>query len=407
MLTIDAAFDLILRTVAPFPATRLPLADVLGLRLAEDVCSDVDSPPFDKSLMDGFAVRSGDVATGQAELRIIERITAGMTPMKTVGPGETSQIMTGAPLPAGADAVVRIEDCQLSNETVRIATKPVEPGMSVIRKATNLRRGDVVVSAGVKLRPTHIGALAEVGYAQVAARRRPQVAVLATGDELVPVDQHPGPGQIRNSNESMLTSQIQASGGVPIPLGIARDVRDDLRAKIAQGLAADVLVLSGGVSAGTLDLVPSELAAAGVRQVFHKVELKPGKPIWFGELAEESRRCYVFGLPGNPVSSLVCFELFVRAALRRLMGEEPAAPPVVAAKLQYVHHQPADRPTYHPARLTWTASGPEVALVPWHGSSDLQATATANAMAFVSGEARTYRPGELLPTTPWSGDTIR
>ncbi len=402
MLTIHEALNLILRTVAPFPAVRMPVVEALGLILAEEVRSDVDSPPFDKSLMDGFAVRSGDVAAGQTELRIIERIIAGMTPAKAVGPGEAAQIMTGAPLPSGADAVVRIEDCQLAGDTVRISTRPVAPGASIIRQAANLRRGDVVVPAGVKLRPTHVGALAEAGCARAATRRRPRVAVLATGDELVPVDQTPGPGQIRNSNESMLTAQIQVSGGVPIPLGIARDARDDLREKICLGLQADVLVLSGGVSAGVLDLVPSELAAAGVRQVFHKVELKPGKPIWFGELFEAGRRCYVFGLPGNPVSSLVCFELFVRTALRTLMGDEPRVPPIVAAKLRHPHYQPEDRPTYHPARLTWTATGPEVALVPWHGSSDLQATVTANAMAFVTGEARDYHPGELLPTTPWS-----
>jgi molybdopterin molybdotransferase len=402
MLTIDAALDLIVRTVAPFPSSTLPLIESLGLILAEDVRSDVDSPPFDKALMDGFAIRAVDAVSGKAELRILERITAGMTPTKRIGPGEASQIMTGAPLPDGADAVVRIEDCRIDAGRVQIDAKTIQAGMNIIRRATNLRRGDLVLGAGTKLRPTHIGALAEVGRACIAVRRRPRIAVLATGDELVPVDQSPGPGQIRNSNEAMLTAQIQAAGGLPIPLGVAKDVREELRSKITQGLQADILTLSGGVSAGTLDLVPSELAHAGVRQVFHKVELKPGKPVWFGEFARDERRCYVFGLPGNPVSSLVCFELFVRTAIRRLMGEEPAVPPAVSAKLQHVHHQPADRPTFHPARLTWTDAGPEISLVPWHGSSDLQATVTANAMAFVPGEARTYQSGECLPTTPWS-----
>jgi molybdopterin molybdotransferase len=300
------------------------------------------------------------------------------------------------------DAVVRIEDCELAGETVRIATKPVQPGLSLIRRGTNLKRGALVLPAGVTLRPTHIGALAEVGAAALAVRRRPKAAVIPTGDELVPIEQCPGPGQIRNSNEAMLTAQIQAAGGEPVPLGIARDIREELRAKIVRGLECDVLVLSGGVSAGTLDLVPSELAAAGVRQVFHKVEMKPGKPVWFGEFAGNHHRCFVFGLPGNPVGSLVCFELFVRAALRRLMGQEPARVPAVAARLQHAHRQKEDRPTYHPAKLTWTAHGPEVSLVPWHGSSDLYATVTANAMAFVAGEARDYAAGDTLPTTPWS-----
>jgi molybdopterin molybdotransferase len=402
MLTIDAALAAIVRTVGPFPTTWLPLAESLGLILAEDVRSDVDSPPFDKALMDGFAVRAADAASGKAELRILERITAGTAPTKPVGPGEASQIMTGAPLPDGADAVVRIEDCRVDAGRVHIDARPVQAGANIIRRATNLKRGDLVLAAGTKLRPTHIGALAEVGRARISVRRRPRIAVLATGDELVPIDQIPGPGQIRNSNEAMLTAQIQAAGGLPMPLGAARDVRDELRARISEGLEADVLVLSGGVSAGALDLVPSELASAGVRQVFHKVELKPGKPLWFGEFAQDERRCYVFGLPGNPVSSLVCFELFVRTAIRRLKGAEPAVPPAVAARLQHPHHQPADRPTFHPARLEWTSTGPEISLVPWHGSSDLQATAAANAMAFVPGEARTYPAGEALPTTPWS-----
>lgn len=401
MFSIDAALDLMLRTVVPSPVVKRPLSEVLGLVLSEDVCADIDSPPFDKSLMDGFAVRSGDVATGRAELQILERITAGMTPTKTIGPGEASQIMTGAPLPSGADAVVKVEDCEIIGDLVRIATKPVPPGLSIIRRGMNLKQGAVVVPAGVTLRPTHIGALAEVGAANISVRRRPKVAVIATGDELVPIAQSPGPSQIRNSNEAMLAAQIQSAGAEPVPLGIARDVRDELRTKILRGLECDVLILSGGVSAGTLDLVPSELAAAGVKQVFHKVELKPGKPIWFGEYVANNHRCCVFGLPGNPVSSLVCFELFVRTALRKLMGCESPRVPAVAARLQQAHRQPADRPTFHPARLTWTAEGPTVALVPWHGSSDLYATVTANAMAFVTGEARDYVAGETLPTTPW------
>lgn len=403
MLTIDQAFEKILGVVAPLPVTQVSLADSLGLVLAEEVRSDCDSPPFDKSLMDGFAVRAADVVTGRAELRILERITAGTLPTQPVGPGEATQIMTGAPLPDGSDAVVKIEDCEIAGGMVRIDAKPAQPGQSIIRRGTNLKQGAVVLPAGVSLRPTHIGALAEVGCARIAVRSRPTVAVLPTGDEIVPIDQIPGPGQIRNSNEALLAAQIEASDGEPIRLGIARDEREVLRAKILRGLECDVLVLSGGVSAGTLDLVPSELAAADVRQVFHKVELKPGKPLWFGEYAAPNRRCYVFGLPGNPVSTLVCFELFVRTALRRMMGVEPARLPPIAARLQHAHHQPEDRPTYHPAKLTWSERGPEVSLVTWHGSSDLQATSAANAMAFVSGTARNYEPGDTLPTTPWSG----
>ncbi|MFO0917015.1 MAG: molybdopterin molybdotransferase MoeA [Planctomycetaceae bacterium] len=218
------------------------------------------------------------------------------------------------------------------------------------------------------------------------------------------MDQQPGPGQIRNSNESMLTAQIRACGAVPVPLGVARDHREELAAKIAAGLTNDLLVLSGGVSAGTLDLVPSELAAAGVRQVFHQIEMKPGKPLWFGQFHDAfGRGCYVFGLPGNPVSSLTCFEVFVRTAIRQMMGEKPAVVPAVSARLQHDHRQRRDRPTYHPAQLSWTVTGPEVSLVPWHGSSDIASTITANAMAYLPGDEQHYSAGETLQTTLWAG----
>jgi molybdopterin molybdotransferase len=264
-----------------------------------------------------------------------------------------------------------------------------------------VRSGDVVLRAGTKLNGSRIGALAELGRAQVNVHRRPTVAILATGDELVPVDQEPGPGQIRNSNESMLVAQIQAAGAIAVPLGIARDNRIDLRAKIEQGLQCDMLVLSGGVSAGTLDLVPSELASAGVTEVFHKVEMKPGKPVWFGLRRVGTTANYVFGLPGNPVSSLVCCELFVRTALKRLMGEPALRPQAVPAALEHRHSARADRPTYHPARLTWTPTGPVVTLVPWHGSSDLCGTVAANAMALLPGAARQYGVGDCLETFAW------
>jgi molybdopterin molybdotransferase len=401
MLTVSQAFDRLLASVSPLEAVSLPLGEVLGLTLAHDVAATGDSPPFDKSLMDGFAVRAVDVVSNSALLDVVEVVTAGRVPAKSVGPGEAIQIMTGAPLPEGADLVVKVEETQSDAGRVRISTKAVAPGSNILRRGTSVRAGDVVLKAGMRLNGSRIGSLAELGRAVVSVHRRPTVAVLATGDELVPVDQQPGPGQIRNSNEAMLVAQIQASGAIAVPLGIARDNRDDLRAKIERGLQCDVLVLSGGVSAGTLDLVPSELADAGVREVFHKVEMKPGKPVWFGVREAGAARCCVFGLPGNPVSSLVCCELFVRTAIRRLMGESSALPRSVPARLEHEFSARADRPTYHPARLTWSADGPLVTLVPWHGSSDLCGTVAANAMAFLSGEARQYRAGELLGVIVW------
>jgi len=403
MLSLTQAFDKLLATVSPLETVSLPLADVLGMTLAEDVSAPEDSPPFDKSLMDGFAVRADDVANGFASLRVIEIVTAGRVPSKAVGAGEATQIMTGAPIPDGADLVVKIEETLPDIDSVHVTTKSITPGTNIVRRGTSVRAGDVVLKAGMKLNGARIGALAELGRAVVKVHRRPTVAVLATGDELVSIGEALGPGQIRNSNESMLCAQIEAAGAVPVPLGIARDNRADLRAKIQEGLQCDMLVLSGGVSAGTLDLVPSELAEAGVREVFHKVELKPGKPVWFGVRAGPPRgeSVYVFGLPGNPVSSLVCCELFVRTAIRRLMGEQPPMPRLIPARLEHDYSARADRPTYHPAKLMWSPEGATVKLVPWHGSSDLCGTVAANGMAFLSGEAKEYRAGEMLDVIAW------
>lgn len=405
MLSISAAFDCLLATVTPLDHVSLSLSECLGLTLAADVAASADSPPFDKALMDGYAVRSADVVSGTALLAVVDLITAGNVPTKSVGQGEAIQIMTGAPLPTGADVVVKIEETEREGAQVRLATRSTTPGANILRRGTSVRAGSVVLQSGLKLNGSRIGALAELGQSLVSVYPRPTVAILATGDELVAIDEEPGPGQIRNSNQSMLTAQILAAGAVPIPLGVARDNRPELRAKIEQGLACDVLVLSGGVSAGMLDLVPSELAAAGVTEVFHKVEMKPGKPIWFGQRqaagADRPRRTYVFGLPGNPVSSLVCCELFVRTAIRRLMGEPLALPQSIPARLEHCYNAKADRPTYHPACLTWSEAGPVVTLVPWHGSSDLCGTVAANGVVYLSGEPRQYEVGAIVETYPW------
>lgn len=410
MLTVAAALEKLVATVQPFGLWDIALDDSLGLVLGKDVGSPEDIPPFDKSLMDGYAVRSEDVSSGFASLRVTEIITAGRVPTRNIGVGEAAQIMTGAPVPDGADVVVKIEETSRDRDHVLIRTVvPPRAGTNIMLRGTSVSAGDCVLRAGLVLCAPHIGALAELGYAAIPTRRRPSVAVLATGDELVPVEVKPGPAQIRNSNASMLAAQIETAGGTPVRLGIARDDRDELRLKIQQGLQCDILVLSGGVSAGTLDLVPTTLAEMGVTEVFHKVEMKPGKPIWFGILERrghlehgDSSPCYVFGLPGNPVSSLVCCELFVRTAVRRLMGVEPAVVRPNLAKLEHDYSTRPDRPTYHPARLTQGASGSlAVTLVPWHGSSDLCGTVAANGMAYLSGEARQYRAGDELETFGW------
>lgn len=404
MLTVTQALDQIVREVPVFAPEQIALNDALGLVTAEDVISQEDSPPFDKSLMDGYAVLSSDVANGHREFTVVDEVTAGRTPSCDISSGQATRIMTGAPTPTSADVVVPVERTELVDgepDRVRILVDSIAPEKNVIRQGTNKRVGEEIVSAGRVLRAQELAALAELGGARISARRKPVVAVLATGDELVTADQTPGPGQIRNSNETMLCGQVSNAGGVPVPLGIARDNREDLRRHIEEGLNADVLLLSGGVSAGKLDLVPSELERAGVEQVFHKVRVKPGKPVWFGVLRRDGNSCLVFGLPGNPVSSMVCFELFVRTAIRRLTGRFPAIPQSLTARLTHSHSHKDDRETYFPAAVEWTVDGPTVRLMNWHGSSDLQSTVDADAMVVFPPEPKDYSINDRVEVVLW------
>jgi molybdopterin molybdotransferase len=256
-----------------------------------------------------------------------------------------------------------------------------------------MRRGDVVLKAGSVLRPQEFGILATVGRTSVKVVLPPRVCVLSTGDELVEASEMPGPGQIRNGNGPMLTAQVLRAGGSPHFLGIARDRVEHLRPLIRQGLSSDVLLLSGGVSAGKLDLVPDVLRELGVEAKFHKVEMKPGKPLFFGM----RERTLVFGLPGNPVSSFACFELFVRPALRVLRGLSEPGPRIVQAELEQDFPYRTERPTYHPAALTTDNRGWRVRLVPWFGSPDLLALTRANALAVLPAGDHQHRAGQCLP----------
>jgi molybdopterin molybdotransferase len=390
---------LILQQVQPLPPETAALAPAaLGLVLAEDVVSDLDMPPYDKALMDGYAVRSADLAGGRATLEVIEEITAGRTPARAVGAGQASRIMTGAPVPGGADAVVVVERTRLlANGRVQVEDRPARPGQNILFRAQELRRGEVVLAAGTRLRPQEFGLLATVGRTAVRVTPAPRVAILSTGDELVEAAQVPRPGQIRNSNGPMLVAQVCRAGALPRYLGIARDRMDSLAPLIAEGLQAHVLILSGGVSAGKLDLVPGALGEAGVAARLHQVALKPGKPFFFGIRDRPgSPRTLVFGLPGNPVSSLVCFELFVRPALRRLRGLAEAGPHHVPATLTEDFPYRSDRPTYHPAFLTAEGDGYRVRPVPWLGSADLRALTRANALMVLPAGDHQHRKGQRL-----------
>jgi len=395
MLSVAEAQQIVLAHTRPLPPALVPLTPAaLGLVLAEDVASDLDMPPFDKAMMDGFAVRAADVPEGRAVLTVVEEVLAGQTPRMAVGAGQCARIMTGAAMPAGADAVVMVEQTRaLEGDRVEVRDRPIQAGQNVLPRGREMRRGQTVLAAGAVLRPQEFGLLAAVGRTAARVVPAPAVAVLSTGDELVEPDRVPGPGQIRNSNGPMLAAQVCRAGAVPCFLGVAPDRLETLRSLVAEGLRSPVLVLSGGVSVGKRDLVPEVLANLGVRPHFHKVAMKPGKPVFFG--SREAN--LVFGLPGNPVSALVCFELFVRPALRRLRGHAEAAPPVVQAALAEDFRYTADRPTYHPARLEDGTHGWAVRPVPWFGSADLRALAQANAFVVLPAGDHRHRAGERFP----------
>ena len=404
MITVDEAVELIRQHAAPCDAQEVATEFALGLVLAESIASDIDSPPYDKALMDGYAI-SLTQSSDSTEYTVVDEIAAGDVPHCQVGLNEATRIMTGAPIPSGADTVVMVEHVESVNKTesgqerIRVTRQPDFVGQHVMRRATSLANGQIVMTPGVELSPAHIGLLAEVGRSTVKATAKPTVAVLATGNELVSAADKPSPGQIRNSNGPMMAAAISRAGGVPQSLGVACDDRDDLAAKIKQGLQADVLVLSGGVSAGKFDLVPSVLSDVSVEQVFHKVRLKPGKPIWFGIRKTSDNRTLVFGLPGNPVSSLVCFHLFVRPTIGLLSGR-PLHQEMGIGRLGAPHRQRGDRPTYFPATVNLSSDGAVIELLDWQGSADLFTLTKANCLAcFPAGECE-FSTGDEIQFVP-------
>jgi molybdopterin molybdotransferase len=398
MLSVHEALERVLSHARPLAPETTPLDKSLGRVLAEDVASDIDSPPYDKSMVDGYAVRASDLANGRAELEVIEEIMAGAVPTRPIAPGTCSRIMTGAPIPEAADAVVMQEQTErlASGPTrVRINDERFRAGQNILPRGVAMRQGDVVLRSGRPIRPAEIALLAEVGRAEVLAIPAPRVAVLSTGNELVSAADRPTAGQIRNSNGPMLVAAVEQAGALPVNLGIARDEPDELRERLVTGLKQNILVISGGVSTGVLDLVPGLLAELGVRQVFHRIRMKPGKPLWFGA----SSNTLVFGLPGNPVSSFVCFELFVKPAIARLARREAQTKHRLSnAQLAGDFTHRGDRPTYQPAVMGADGSEAPRAVKPlsWAGSADLRGLVDANALIVFPAGDRTYSAGETV-----------
>ncbi len=336
--TVNEALDRILNGVAPLPPREVPLLEALGAVLANDVAAPRDVPPFRNSAMDGYAVQSEDVATAPAKLRVVGEIAAGTPPSRAVVRGEAIRIMTGAPMPDGADTVVRVEDTDNGTDVVTIE-RSTPRGTSIRDAGEDLRAGETVLARGTVLRAAEIGVLAAMGMPRVRIVGRPRVAVLSTGDEVVELDAELRPGQIRDANRYSLASAVRAAGCEPIVGGIVRDTAEDLRRALRDALAkSDAIVTSGGVSVGDHDHVKPVVSEMGTID-FWAIAIRPGRPLAFGMLIDAGRsgaterRVPIFGLPGNPVSSLLTFELFVRPALLRMAGRRNVLRPRTRAML--------------------------------------------------------------------------
>jgi molybdopterin molybdotransferase len=396
MLPIERGLEIVMSTARAkqradwMPAEPVPLLDSVHRILREDVFSDADSPRFDKAIRDGFAVRFEDLVQIPAQLSVIGESRAGAGADVTVNRGECCEIMTGAPLPAGANAVVMVENTERVSAAVVRILKTAREGEGLLRRASEAREGDRILQAGRRIGLADVGLLASTGKDRVAVSKRPRVAVIATGDELVEVNEQPQLGQIRNSNTYTICVQVKEAGAEPVILGIGRDNMEDLRSKIGRGLEHDLLLVSGGVSMGKYDLVESVFAEFGVEVLFDKIAMKPGKPTVFGHRGNT----FVFGLPGNPISTMVAFHMFVRPVILFLLKSANTSPKIFDATLEAPAKCDPEREALVPALVRFDAGQYRIRSAPWKGSSDLVGLARANALIIIPRRSGSLEPGE-------------
>lgn len=370
----------------------------LGRVLAEGVIADRNYPPFNRSTRDGYALRSADVAQPRAKLRLIGESRAGVAFDGTVRDGECVRILTGAPVPHGANAVVMQEYARIDGDSVEFE-RAATSGQNFVLAGAEACVGETLVTRGARLDYAELALAAQVGGAKLAVNPRPRVAILSTGDEIVGVNQTPGPFEIRNSNSVSLAAQVALAVGEPIVLGNAPDQVGELRTRIERGLDSDILVLSGGVSVGTYDLVEQVLSELGAEFFFDSVAIRPGRPAVFG-------RCHgkpVFGLPGNPVSTMVTFELLVAPAIEILSGAKPQPLPLFKARLSHPLNEKPPLAHFLPARVRWTGPDPLVETILWQGSGDIGAVVRGNCFLVAHGEKQRLDAGEWVDVLPRRG----
>lgn len=397
MLRIEDALDIILEHTPRLGEEEVALAEATGRLLRHDCVSDLDLPPFDRARMDGYAIRASDTeGATQARpvrLRAIGEAAAGNAFEASVGSGEAVRIMTGAPVPAGADAVEKIEVIRVFDDGWIEIGEPLKPGQFITPQGVEARAGDVMVKSGERITPSVAAVLASFGYARVKVSRRPRVALLSTGSELVEVGQKPGPSQIRNSNTYSLAGYATAAGAEVLSADIVRDDFDATRDAIADALSqADVVMLSGGVSMGDYDLVKPALNDLGAEVFVEKVAMHPGKPTVFAKFGDK----VIFGLPGNPVSVAVSFHLFARPALLKMQGAASIHLPRTLGYASRLVKGAPPRRSHQPARLVISEGRAEAEPLKWSGSSDLVAFMRADCLIVVPEDRQSLNEGELV-----------
>jgi molybdopterin molybdotransferase len=399
MIGFEEALEIVRNRLEPAgrlrPAEAVALEQSRGRILAEDVFADRDLPPFDRATRDGFAVRSQDLATLPVTLKRAGQVRAGEFFEGQVGPAQCIEIMTGAPLPSGADAVAMVEHTRSAETRVEVH-RAVGPFENVVRRGSETAAGSRVLERGRRLGPAEIGLLAAVGKSPVRVFSRLQVAILPTGDEVVPVERRPEWFQVRNSNAFTLAAQAAAAGALPCPLGIAPDQKDGLRRLVEEGLKSDLLLLSGGISMGRYDFVADVLKELGAEFFFQGVAIRPGKPLAFGRVG----KTHFFGLPGNPVSTFVTFEIFVRRAIEVLGGGTFEWPVFLRARLGKPLKIKLGLTAFFPARVERRQAEPVVELVGYQGSGDLVGTSAANCFLVIHPEQTALAEGDWVDVLP-------
>ena len=392
MITVDQALGVVLDHIRPLPAEVVPLGEARGRVLAEDIRADIDLPPFDRARMDGYAVRAADVGTAPVELRLIGEVAAGIAFQGRVGPGEAVKIFTGAPIPDGADAVQKVEVTRAKGNAVEIL-EPVTQGQFITPRASEVAAGQMVSEARGEIGPAEMSVLASFGYGHVRVGRRPRIAVISTGSELVEVSSRPSAAQIRNSNSYALATYAECAGAIIERLGTVEDTPEATRDAIIRAAeCSNAVITSGGVSMGDYDLVKAALRELGAEIYFDRVIIRPGKPIVFARLNDT----WIFGLPGNPVSTSVTFNVFVRPAIRKMQGESSPLLPQVRARLARFVRDSSSRRSYLPARLYLRDGQAAAEPLRWGGSSDLVAFMRANSLIIVPEDTHAIEEGALV-----------